>query len=107
MGGLKRLELEVGSAPTSQLHPCPDCDGEAALVYVGGPGYYDSAFGNYLPSETLVECERCEGAGEIEAPTCPGCSGPMDDDPKWWHGDPYCPACKLQLSEFFEEGAAA
>jgi hypothetical protein len=81
------------------VHTCPDCDGdgrtfETITRFIAGTPY---------PAERYFECERCYGDGEIEAPTCPGCQGPMDDDPKWWHGDPYCPRCKLHLSEFDDD----
>ena len=48
---------------TSMIALCPECDGygqylgEKAIVdYVNG-GFYD---------EVLVECEECEGLGEVE-----------------------------------------
>ncbi len=84
-----------------KMHVCPDCDGDGYHIHVGGPGYFDRSFGNYLPSESKEPCERCEGAGEIEAPTCPGCSAPMDTEPVT---DPYCPGCGMYASEL--EGAA-
>ncbi|GAO74262.1 hypothetical protein [Meiothermus ruber] len=45
---------------------CPECGGDGYLVYVGGPGYYSSAFGNYLPSEECVRCSFCGGSGLVE-----------------------------------------
>jgi DnaJ-class molecular chaperone len=87
----------------SALHPCPECLGDGYFIRLEGPGR-EAGYG-YEPFERREDCERCEGAGEIEAPTCPGCSGPMDDRGEY-AGDPYCPSCKYHVSEFFEEAAA-
>jgi DnaJ-class molecular chaperone len=57
MGGVNMTDM------TSMTTLCPECDGygqylgEKAIVdYVNG-GFYD---------EVLVECEECEGSGEVE-----------------------------------------
>lgn len=42
---------------------CYTCQGDGYLVYVGGPGYYSTHFGNYLPTETLEPCDDCHGSG--------------------------------------------
>lgn len=44
---------------------CSDCDGEGTYAYVGGPGYFSSAFGNYLPTDELRQCETCSGDGWV------------------------------------------
>ncbi len=46
--------------------PCPGCHGDGYFIHTGGPGYFDRSFGNYLPSETEVPCESCDGFGEVE-----------------------------------------
>jgi RecJ-like exonuclease len=53
---------------------CPKCDGDGYHIHVGGPGYYDAGFGNYLPSETEIPCETCDGYGEVEG--CAVCGYP-------------------------------
>ncbi len=80
------------------LHVCPDCLGDGYFIDQSGAGTFSRSFGNYLPDEREVTCERCEGAGEIYAEPCPGCSGPMDDG-----ADPHCPRCGSYLSELEEE----
>jgi RecJ-like exonuclease len=57
------------------MAPCPECHGDSYHIYTGGPGRYSHSFGNYLPSETEVACERCEGAGEVpvDGDACPNC----------------------------------
>lgn len=42
---------------------CYTCQGDGYLVYVGGPGYYSTYFGNYLPTESLEPCDDCHGSG--------------------------------------------
>jgi len=42
---------------------CYTCQGDGYLVYVGGPGYYSTHFGNYLPTESLEPCDDCHGSG--------------------------------------------
>lgn len=55
--------LESGSGPSAVV--CPDCGGYGSLTATVG-GYFDRSFGNYLPLEREVCCERCGGSGEIE-----------------------------------------
>ncbi|GEM88374.1 hypothetical protein MGR01S_29990 [Meiothermus granaticius NBRC 107808] len=45
---------------------CPECGGDGYRVYVGGPGYYSSAFGNYLPDDHEYACPACRGTGRVE-----------------------------------------
>ncbi len=45
---------------------CTACHGDGTFIVSGGPGYYSRSFGNYLPSETEVPCESCDGFGEVE-----------------------------------------
>jgi hypothetical protein len=60
---------------------CPECDGEGYFVYTGGPGYFSPSFGNYLPEEAYLACERCGGYGEIELkPECEEEAVDPDDD---------------------------
>ena len=46
------------------LMECPECDGEGRVEYSGGPGYYDTYLGGWLPSDTVEECSACGGSGE-------------------------------------------
>jgi DnaJ-class molecular chaperone len=48
------------------LIPCPDCHGDGHFIYVGGPGYFSPSFGNYLPTEKVITCDRCGGTGTVE-----------------------------------------
>lgn len=48
------------------MRHCPHCGGDGYLVYVGGPGYYSSAFGNWLPSDREEQCSFCGGTGLAE-----------------------------------------
>ena len=43
---------------------CPECDSGRTFIEIPG-GRFDSSFGNYLPAEEIVPCERCDGTGEI------------------------------------------
>jgi RecJ-like exonuclease len=45
---------------------CTACHGDGTFITSGGPGYYSRSYGNYLPSETEVPCESCDGFGEVE-----------------------------------------
>lgn len=42
---------------------CYTCQGDGYLVYVGGPGYYSTYHGNYLPTEHEEPCDDCRGSG--------------------------------------------
>lgn len=42
---------------------CYTCQGDGYLVYVGGPGYYSTYHGNYLPTEREEPCDDCHGSG--------------------------------------------
>ena len=54
---------------------CPSCCGDGFFVSDGGPGYFAERVGSFLPSETLIRCDTCDGEGEIEA--CPECLQPL------------------------------
>jgi DnaJ-class molecular chaperone len=45
---------------------CPECNGAGSLTYVGGPGYYSTSFGNYLPDDYEYACPVCGGTGLVE-----------------------------------------
>lgn len=42
---------------------CPECLGDACVVYVGGPGEYRDASEQWYPTETVEPCPRCKGTG--------------------------------------------
>jgi RecJ-like exonuclease len=65
---------------------CTACHGDGIFIVSGGPGYYSRSFGNYLPSETEVPCESCDGFGEVE-----GC-GLCQRCDEFAGGDCYCEA---------------
>lgn len=69
-----------GSIQTPIIQECPHCQGEGWFVYVGGPGRFDSRFGNWLPSERAVPCERCGGTGELDPDEDPNPTQANDDD---------------------------
>lgn len=49
----------------SEIH-CEYCGGNGTLTYTGGPGYFSTSFGNYLPTEYDHDCPKCDGRGLIE-----------------------------------------
>ncbi len=60
---------------------CPECEGRGQ---VGGIG-----IGLEEIFET-IECETCEGEGEIDDLTCPQCNGSGEG----MHDGTKCPSCK-------------
>lgn len=59
--------------PITALVTCQNCQGEGIVFWQGGPGHFDSAFGNYLPSEGEGFCPSCDGDGELVIQACPIC----------------------------------
>jgi len=45
---------------------CPTCGGDGTLTYVGGPGWYSTHLGCYLPTERDEPCEDCNGTGRTD-----------------------------------------
>ena len=43
---------------------CPDCDDGKVDVEIPG-GYYDHAYGNYLPKWETEPCDTCTGTGRV------------------------------------------
>ena len=58
---------------------CNECQGEGTVVWQGGPGYFNTSFGNWLPSEGEDICPACGGDGAIPTEFCPICQQPIDD----------------------------
>ncbi|MDT3681208.1 MAG: hypothetical protein ROY82_01845 [Truepera sp.] len=50
---------------------CYTCQGDGYLVYVGGPGYYSTYHGNYLPTERQEPCDDCHGTGRNDDGSSP------------------------------------
>jgi len=70
--------------------PCSQCDAEGYLISTGSPGDYNEAYGNYLPSESYVACDVCEGLGKVEV--CAYCLERLEIV----HGQEAC-ACTIAL----------
>lgn len=45
---------------------CPACGGDGTLTYIGGPGWYSTRLGCYLPTERDEPCEDCNGTGRTD-----------------------------------------
>lgn len=77
-------------------HPCPKCDGEGSIEWVGGPGHYSEGYGNWLPSEGTTACEECGATGYITTGTCMRC-GEMEAN---------CECSEDDLDAFVDAGHA-
>lgn len=45
---------------------CPTCLGDGSLTYTGGPGWYSSYLGGWLPTESEEPCHDCHATGRID-----------------------------------------
>lgn len=45
---------------------CPTCQGAGSLTYVGGPGWYSTYLGAYLPTERDEPCDDCHATGRTD-----------------------------------------
>ena len=77
--------------PLHHLSPCPECDGDCVIPWQGGPGYFDSSVGTWLPSEGARICPECDGDGTVLVQACPACRAEVgaccctDDDFDAYH----------------------
>jgi hypothetical protein len=54
---------------------CPTCQGEGYALLVGRPGTFSAGSQSFVPSESFVRCDECQGEGEIEV--CVVCLEPL------------------------------
>ena len=59
---------------TEGVLECPDCGGEGVLLEQGAPGLFWDREQSFFPSERLVPCSRCSGAGGLGG--CARCGEP-------------------------------